>query len=158
MAGRAALRRLVEAHDAAWDGWWPALVRLQRAKAHRQIGGSFPSLFLTARHMVEAEAFWQDRLEDGDSDDSPARSMAELERAWRALRRRRRAWLQKGDPKSRVRFVASGGVPAAVTAWECVVHVVTHAHYHRGQLASQCRALGVEPPSRHLIGHFIGEF
>jgi uncharacterized damage-inducible protein DinB len=150
---------MIEAHDAAWDGWWPSLVGLPRAQAHRRIGGSYPSVFLTARHMVETEEYWQDRLEDGEGPGGPVpRSMAQLERVWRKLRERRRRWLTRGDPSSRVRFEAQGGVPAAVTAWECLLHVVTHAHFHRGQLATQCRALGVRPPSRHLIGHFIGEF
>jgi uncharacterized damage-inducible protein DinB len=50
------------------------------------------------------------------------------------------------------------GVTASASAWECLLHVVTHAHFHRGQLASQCRILGVCPPERHLMGHFIGLF
>ncbi len=47
---------------------------------------------------------------------------------------------------------------ARVSAAECLIHVTTHAHFHRGQLASQCRQLGIVPPSRHLLGGFFGEY
>ena len=155
---RASLVRLVAVHDAIWECWWPALLGLPLAKAHRSVGGSYPTLFLTARHMVNAEIWWQDRLEcvDGPGDLS-TRSMARIAREWSALRDRRRQWLAKADPRRRCDFEADGG-PASMSAWECIVHVVTHAHYHRGQLASQCRALRVRPPSRHYGGRFIGEF
>jgi hypothetical protein len=52
---------------------------------------------------------------------------------------------------------AAGGI-ARVLVLECMIHVINHAHFHRGQLVSQYRALGVAPPSRHLIGAFFGEF
>jgi uncharacterized damage-inducible protein DinB len=63
---------------------------------------------------------------------------------WRAL---------AGLPRSKAHRV-----PASASAWQCLLHVVTHAHFHRGQLASQCRILGVCPPERHLMGYFIGLF
>lgn len=153
------MTRLVEVHDAMWDEWWLALAGLPRSKAHRRVGGSYPSLFLTARHMVDAETYWQDRLEGVDRPEAPlARSMADLQRAWTALRRRRSRWLAKGAAARRVTFVVDDGATASASAWECLLHVVTHAHFHRGQLASQCRILGVCPPERHLMGYFIGLF
>ena len=155
---RASLARLITVHDAIWECWWPALLGLPLPKAHRPVGGSYPTLFLTARHMVNAEIWWQDRLEgvDGPGDLS-TRSMARIGREWSAVRDRRRRWLAKADPRRRCGFEADSG-PASMSAWECIVHVVTHAHYHRGQLAAQCRALRVRPPSRHDGGRFIGEF
>ena len=155
---RASLVRLIAVHDAIWECWWPALLGLPPAQAHRRVGGSYPTLFLTARHMVNAEIWWQDRLEGAQGpDDLATRSMARIGRVWWALRDRRLGWLAKADPRRRVAFEADGS-PAAMSAWECVVHVATHAHYHRGQLAAQCRALRVRPPSRHYGGRFIGEF
>jgi uncharacterized damage-inducible protein DinB len=77
---------------------------------------------------------------------------------WHALKARRMNWLRTADPRARVEFVPDAGGIASVQAWECLVHLTTHAHFHRGQLVSQCRALGVTPPSRHLLGAFFGEF
>jgi uncharacterized damage-inducible protein DinB len=155
---RSQIGRWIDAHDALWEGWWPALVRVPRGQAHRDVGGSYPTLFLTARHMVNAEIYWQDRLQGvRGAGDLATRSMTGIERAWVELRDRRRRWLANADPSRRVRFEAPNG-PASATAWQCVLHVVTHAHFHRGQLAMQYRALGMRPPSRHLMGHFIGLF
>jgi uncharacterized damage-inducible protein DinB len=57
-----------------------------------------------------------------------------------------------------VDFDAMSGDVASVMAWECLIHVVSHAHFHRGQLVSQFRALGMQPPSRHLLGRFFEEY
>jgi uncharacterized damage-inducible protein DinB len=158
---RGEVTRIVAAHDAVWEGWWPTLTAIPRSSGHRAIGGSFPSVFATTKHLVEAELYWQERLEHVPEEKSapiPARSMAQIETAWRALRDRRRAWLAIADLRQPMPFIAGGGVPASVPNWQCVIHLVTHAHFHRGQLVSQCRAIGVTPPSLHLLGHFIGEF
>jgi uncharacterized damage-inducible protein DinB len=154
------LEQLVRSHDAVWDQWWPALAALPRASVRRRLGGSFPSVFATARHMLDAEIYWQDRLEGrrGESDAAIGATIGDLEAGWRGLQQRRLAWVRKVDPQRAVRFEASGGYLATVSVWQCFIHVVTHAHFHRGQLATQFRALGVPPPSRHLLGPFFGEF
>ena len=153
-------RRLLDAHDAVWNAWWPTLLELPKAIAHRRVVGSFPTLFATARHMVDAELYWQERLEAGPTDRTVAscRTMPQLEKPWRALQEHRLAWLATANLKGPVHFEAAGGYTARVAAWECLMHVITHAHFHRGQLVSQCRELGVRPPSRHLLGKFFDEF
>jgi uncharacterized damage-inducible protein DinB len=155
------LRRLVAAHDAVWNAWWPTLVGLPGSAASRDVGGSFPSVFLTTRHLVDAERYWQELIDGGPAFDvrvSTAETVARLREIWHGVRDRRLAWLAAADPHAPVAFTPAAGGTATVLAWECLIHVVSHAHFHRGQLVSQCRALGVEPPSRHLIGSLAGEF
>ena len=153
-------RRLLDAHDAIWNAWWSTLLELPKAIAHRRAAGSFPSLFATVRHMVDAEVYWQERLEAGRTFTSVAscRSMPHLETSWRALQAHRVGWLAVADLDGPVTFEAAGGYAARVAAWECLMHLITHAHFHRGQLVLQCREVGVRPPSRHLLGRFFDEF
>jgi uncharacterized damage-inducible protein DinB len=59
------LARLVDAHDAVWNGWWPVLTALSDTDARRTFVSSYPSVFATVAHMVVAGAFWQHRLDAG---------------------------------------------------------------------------------------------
>ncbi len=157
---RTELQRLVHAHDSVWTKWWPALIDLPEPDARRVVGGSYGSVMATTVHMVSAEIYWQYRLERaaGPRGGTRLRSLSPLQAEWEAVRARRRRWLRDAEADRRVTFVADSGDTVSVAAWECLVHVVSHAHFHRGQLASQFRALGIVPPSRHLIGPFFGEF
>ena len=84
---REELARMVDAHDAVWNGWWPVLTALSDTEAQRPFVSSYPSVFATVAHMVVAEAFWQHRLDAGSLDTAPdaARDLVDLERAWRTL-------------------------------------------------------------------------
>jgi uncharacterized damage-inducible protein DinB len=110
--------------------------------------------------MVEAEIYWQHRCEASPEHGGslPAENIAQVEAAWRQLQARRLVWLTTADPHSDVAFQTHDGSIGTFSLWQCVMHVITHAHFHRGQLVSQYRALGVAPPSRHFSGAFIGEF
>jgi uncharacterized damage-inducible protein DinB len=155
------LRRLVAAHDAVWDAWWPMLIGIPGATASCRIGGSFPSVLATTSHMVDGERYWQEHMDGGPafgSRVSAAKSITRVGVIWREVQSRRLAWLATADPKAPVEFEPAAGGLAKVMTWECMIHVISHAHFHRGQLVSQCHSLGVTPPSRHLLGAFFGEF
>ena len=157
---RTELKRLVHAHDSVWTKWWPALIDLPKADARRVVGGSHGSVMATTVHMVSTEIYWQHRLERVAAPRGPTRlrGLTPLHAEWEALQARRRRWLRDADADRRVTFLADSGARVSVAAWECLVHVVSHAHFQRGQLVSQFRALGIVPPSRHLIGPFFSEF
>jgi hypothetical protein len=94
---RTDILRILDAHDAVWDAWWPALVRLPRSDARRSVGGSFPNVFATTRHMVAAELYWHGcmgpRVDEGPA--QRAKTMRRLEAVWRELQAVRLAWLGK---------------------------------------------------------------
>jgi uncharacterized damage-inducible protein DinB len=155
---REELARLVAAHDAVWNGWWPVLTSLSNTEAQRTFVSSYPSVFATVAHMVVAEAFWQHRLDAGplDTAAAAARDLVALERAWRTQEARRAGWLAVADPHADVSFTLAGGYSGTVKAWECVSHVTSHAHYHRGQVVTLLRQLGLPAPSLDLLGSFSG--
>jgi uncharacterized damage-inducible protein DinB len=42
-----------------------------------------------------------------------------------------------------------------IRTWECIIHVASHSHFHRGQLVLQFRQIELTPPSHHMIGRFM---
>ena len=157
---RGDLARVVTAHDAVWDGWWPALASLPPDMAHQTIPSSYPTVFATIAHMVVAEAFWQHRLDGGpmNATSDASSDLVALERAWRAIQQRRWEWVGRADPQADVTFTLATGHRGTVKAWECVCHLASHAHFHRGQVVTQLRQLGLAPPSFDLLGSFSGAF
>ncbi|GEM_PF-2102413 len=149
------LKRIVAAHDWLWNQWWPALRALPLEESQRAVGGSFPSVSATVAHMVWAEATWLERLLGYAVVQAPA-SPVDLEvvhELWQQLAAKRKSWLEAADPDARITYTYSGGT-ATNTVAEIVLHFTSHAHFHRGQLASQMRLLGLQPPSAHMIGFF----
>jgi uncharacterized damage-inducible protein DinB len=152
------LAHLIQAHDAVWNHWWPALRALSDADAHREFVSSYPSVFATTRHMVGAEAYWQHRLdaEPLDTAGDAALTVQSLEAAWRILQARRATWAAAADPHAHVSGDAVGAW-VTVEAWQCVTHVIAHAHLHRGQLVTFFRQLGRRPPSIDLLNTLSGD-
>ncbi|MFN3390215.1 MAG: DinB family protein [Meiothermus ruber] len=151
----AELKRIIDAHDWLWEKWWPVLLALTPEQAHREVGGSFPSVLATTAHMVGAEMVWLERLQGNPTarfPDHPA-EIRGLYEAWQQLTVRRKDWLYVADPNTQITYSFSAGT-ATNTVAEIVLHVASHAHFHRGQLAAQMRLLGLQPPSAHFIGFF----
>jgi len=152
---KAELKRIVDANDWLWESWWPALTELSPEQARQEVGGSFASVLATTAHMVGAEMVWLERLKghpEATFPPAPTTMQALLEN-WSRMATERQAWLASADPAARVSYQFTGGTATNSVA-EIVLHFTGHAHFHRGQLASQFRLLGLKPPSVHFIGFF----
>jgi uncharacterized damage-inducible protein DinB len=149
------LKRIVDANDWLWEKWWPTLVELSPEQTHHKVGGSFDSVFATTAHMVGAETVWLERLQGNPEATFPPTpaEMQGLHEHWQQLAARRQEWLTTADPEAKITYRFTGGTASNSVA-EIVLHFTSHAHFHRGQLASQLRLLGLKPPSVHYIGFF----
>ncbi|MER3482664.1 MAG: damage-inducible protein DinB [Meiothermus sp.] len=146
------LIRLVKAHNWMWERWWPALLELSPEQARKEVGGSFPSVFDTAAHMVWSEFNWQERCDRAGQNTTPEpEDMTVLKQDWEALAERRRKWLETAAPQSPVSYRTSDGKPYTTLVSDIILHMTSHAHFHRGQLVTQFRLLGLKPPSVHFI-------
>ena len=154
------LGRLMEYHYWATDRLLDVVEQLTPEQFARDLGSSFPSVQATVAHLLTAEAVWLGRI----TGRPPARVSphelplpADARRRWQPLREEMGAWaasLEETGAARSVRAVTSSGAEYLHTGEEVALHLVVHGSYHRGQVVTMLRQLGVAPPSLDLIAFF----
>ena len=146
------LRLLFDYHYWARDRILDAVEPLSSDQVTRDMGNSFRSVRDTLAHIYAADWAWYSRW-IGDSPTAllPADmfpDIAAIRAAWIELERKVRALLAELDDQgvNRVHhYRLLSGQPGATVFWQMAQHVVNHATYHRGQVTTMLRQLGVEP-------------
>ncbi|MDQ5857115.1 MAG: DinB family protein [Acidobacteriota bacterium] len=124
----------------------------------RELGGSFGSLRGTLAHILGAEWIWLERWR-GVSPRSlpPAEDFPDpssIRERWREVEAGQRDVLESLDAERLavvVSYVNPRGEAWAYPLGRMMQHVVNHSTYHRGQVATLLRQLGVEPLSTDLL-------
>lgn len=147
------LQTLLDYHYWARDIVLDAVTDIPREKFTQPVDSSFKSLRDTVAHIYAADFVWfqrwvgrapqgliaYDRFPDPTS----------IRTAWKDLETETRQFVTNlGEDGINKRFDYNLLSGAADTApfWEMLVHVVNHASYHRGQVTTLMRQLGVHPP------------
>jgi len=132
------VRTVVDYHYWARDRLLEACAPLTSDQFTRDLSGSFPSVRDTLVHLYVADwgwhLLWQSRplTEPPAADSFP--DLASIQSAWQ-------------DQESKVRnFVGNLSEERIGGFWLRLLHLVNHASYHRGQVTTMLRQLGVEAP------------
>lgn len=122
------------------------------------VASSFPSVRGTLAHVVGAEWIWLRRWRGESPAAAPGwvagASLSELRDRLASIEADRDAYLTglpDGDLARIVEYRTLSGQAGADRLEDLVRHVVNHATYHRGQVATQLRQLGVAPPGTDLV-------
>ena len=150
------LRTLVDYHYWALDRLLEAVERLSPEQFTQRIESSFPSVRDTLAHMCGAEWVWVARW-SGESpaafpDASRLPDLAALRADWRTQEARLRAVLEKVGEHGVARPLHYRGFDGREQAQpfdQMLQHVVNHGSYHRGQVTTMLRQLGM-PPARQM--------
>ena len=151
------LRLLFDYHYWARDRILNAVEPLSLDQVTRDMGNSFRSVRDTLAHIYAADWAWYSRW-IGNSPTAllPADTfpdIAAIRAAWIELEAQAygRCW-----PISTIRastgsieYRLLSGQPGSTVFWQMAQHVVNHATYHRGQVTTMLRQLGVEPAKSH---------
>ena len=137
----------------ARDRMFDAVAVLTPAQFTQDLGNSFKSVRDTLAHTFSAEWVWYSRWM-GTSPTSPLnfedyRDLPTLRAAWVELEAKNRALLAGEDDQTITRtmeYKFLNGQPSRSVFWHMVQHVVNHGSYHRGQVTTMLRQLGVAPP------------
>jgi len=124
------------------------------------IASSFPSILGTLGHIVGAEWIWLRRWHGDSPAATPAwvtgSSLSELRARLTELEAERDGFLGQladADLERVVEYRRLSGEGYADPLAELVRHAVNHSTYHRGQLATLLRQVGVHPPGTDYIAY-----
>lgn len=131
----------------------------------RDLGTSHGSLQRLLTHMFSTEWYFFQLmtgaalpLPDFLRRESTGASLPVIRAAWEELMGRYEALTQRlSDPAFAAEFAARPVEihGATLQAWQCIVQVVNHATYHRGQVASLLRQMGRTPISSDIIQYYF---
>jgi uncharacterized damage-inducible protein DinB len=151
------IRELLAYNRWAHRAFFDAVLDLPQGDVDRELASSFPSIRATLAHMVGAELIWILRWEGANPaipESWGELDVAALHDALRDVEARQDAFLDTLDPGGldrELRYRDRAGNPHLSRVDHMLVHVVNHATYHRGQLATLLRQLGRIPPSTDFI-------
>ncbi len=150
----------------AFNAWatqkiFDAVATLPGDQFTRDLKASHGSIQGTLRHLVTSEARWQSRFTP-DPAGVPAISadpstVPELKSLWEKTGLATARWLgpltdrQLQDPFT---ATAADGTNHTHTPAQAIQHLVDHGTYHRGQIVTLLRQLGVTPPSTGMFRFF----
>ncbi len=146
------LRLLLDYHYWARDRVLEAASALTPEQFTRDLGSSFRSVRDTLAHIYAAEWAWYQRWQGASptallpADQFP--DVRTLRAAWNEHEAKMRAFLDSLGEHGIDRvfeFKLLNGQPGSSIFWQNLQHVVNHGSYHRGQVTTMFRQLGVSP-------------
>ena len=155
------LRTLIDYHYWARDRALDAASALTPDQLNRDMGNSFRSVRDTLAHIYAAEWAWCSRW-NGVSPtafpDHPLPDVAAMRVRWADLEVNVRAVVDRMRVEGldrTIEYKLMNGDARSSVFWQMVQHVVNHASYHRGQVTTMLRQMGVPPPqSMDLITYY----
>jgi uncharacterized damage-inducible protein DinB len=156
------LSTLLDYHYWARDRILDALEPLTTEQFTRPMNSSFPSIRGTIVHVFAAELLWYSRWR-GNSPKAllPGDTIADvalLRSRWRDLEQDVRHLVEELGPEGighSLDYHSMSGQPDSSVFWHMLQHVINHATYHRGQVTTMLRQIGVAPAkSMDLIAFY----
>ncbi len=146
----------------AYNSWadnriFDALETVPSDQYTQDMKGSHGSIHTTLIHLVGAEKVWLERFQGAAQPfltENPPKSLAELKDVWEKVGFDTAKWLGAQSDKSlQGTFTTKTlkGETFTYVFWQAFQHVVNHSTYHRGQVITMLRQIGVKPPSTDLI-------
>lgn len=141
---------------AAYNIWANGLLMdiilsLPEEKTREKVQGSFGSIFKTVGHLWDAEAMWWQRMKLAERvirpSDGYEGSMKEL--TWQLLQQNKQwfTWIEAAQEHAlQHEFIYQNTKREQFKqpVYQMLTHVFNHGTYHRGQLVTMLRELGVE--------------
>jgi uncharacterized damage-inducible protein DinB len=130
----------------------------------RPLGSSFPSIRDNLAHLVAVEWLWLERWRGRSPRSLPPPeefpTIAAVTERWHMVEREMRQYLAGLSEEALagpVSYVNFRGQTRTYTLWRMMLHLLNHQSYHRGQVATLLRQLGMEAPAvDFLVAHDLG--
>ena len=152
------LQRLLKFNEWANARVFDAIAALTPEQLSKDLGSSFPTVALTAAHMVAGEWIWLQRWLGVSNSTFPdwasSSDIENLRRRLSEIERDRAAFiagLTDADLLKPRPYKLMSGLEDQQPLDVMLTHVVNHATYHRGQIATFFRQLGLKPIGTDFI-------
>ena len=149
--------QLVAFNRWATQCFFETLSQLPAQQYERDMHSSHGGIHGTLAHIVGAERGWlnrwQGKSESGAAAISQVKSLAELRALWENVCDEMSRFLATLDDDKLQETLSTPARTGSYTTsyWQMIQHVVDHSSYHRGQIVTMLRQLGVTPPSTGLM-------
>jgi uncharacterized damage-inducible protein DinB len=138
-----------------------ALAKLPEEQYLRDMRSSHGNIHNTLAHLISAEQTWLARMTGTPDARLPetvqGTTLAELRKVWEKVGYDMARFLgELTDKKLSTPFTmkTSQGVTYTHTFAQALQHVVDHATYHRGQVITMMRQMGVVPPNTGMMTYY----
>src|SRR6516165_6856812 len=127
-----------------------AVAELDEAQQHREIASSFNSLYKTFFHVWSAGTIWWLRFQQQNSPvsgDPFNHSMKTLSDGLQHLDMEWQGWVSSKDEANfiqKIEYRNSKGDKFHEPIYQVLLHLFNHSTYHRGQIVTMLRQLGLE--------------
>jgi uncharacterized damage-inducible protein DinB len=152
------LKRLLKFNEWANARVFDAVAALTPEQVCKDLGSSFPCVGLTAAHLVAGEWIWLQRWLGISNSKFPewanSTDIADLRRRLTDIETERWALfhtLTEADLLTPRHYKLMSGLEDQQPLDVMITHVVNHATYHRGQIATMFRQLGLKPTGTDFI-------
>ena len=133
---------------------------LSNDQISREISSSFSSIHKTVLHMLDAESIWWQRVKLVEHIERPSDSFdgsfEELIKRLEAQSRQWEEWISNASDNQLNHVFSYQNTKKEQfkqPVYEMLLHIFNHNTYHRGQLVTMLRQLGVEkiPPTDFIV-------
>jgi uncharacterized damage-inducible protein DinB len=126
------------------------ILSLNEEQQHREIVSSFPSVFKTCLHMWDASSIWWQRLQHHSQMVVPSKTFQpSMKDVMNGLLQQNQLWIEwmnmatEEQLENMLVYRSMKGDPFEQPVKDILLHLNNHGTYHRGQLVTMLRQLGV---------------
>ncbi|WP_121352440.1 DinB family protein [Flavisolibacter nicotianae] len=124
---------------------------LSEEQQHAEMRSSFPTVYKTFLHMLDAESIWWQRLKLQEKIDIPSQSFSgDMQALASQLLQQNRLWQEwaggAGEHALQHEFIYYNLRKERFKqpVYQMLLHLFNHGTYHRGQVVTMLRELGIE--------------
>ncbi len=155
------LRELYSYNFWARDQQLAACAKLSEEQLARPLGSSYSSLHDTLAHLLWADWVWLQRFHGQSPRSVPwaseTQTLESIRGRWKNFEEEMRAYLATLKPEALgapLTYQNFKGETWTYALWQCLVHLVNHGTYHRGQVTMALRQLGATPPGIDFLVYY----